>query len=107
MSTERETAMVEYKVVSRWAGWFGGWGSESDLGRVVNGCAGEGYRLVSTKAWLAFWWFAVPRKKLLLVFEREQNMVAHSYAGEQSWTAPYPAPPPQASVGVPVNEGPL
>ena len=59
-----------YKVVSKWCGWSGGWGSESDIAAFINAQASEGWRLVSTKASICAWWWFVPRKKLLLILER-------------------------------------
>ncbi len=59
-----------YHVISRWAGWFGGWGSESDIAQVLNEQAAVGWKLIRTETWLCFWWFFLPRKKLLLIFEQ-------------------------------------
>ena len=35
-----------YLVTSKWCGWFGGWGSENDIGRHVETTATGGYRLI-------------------------------------------------------------
>jgi len=63
-----------YKVVSKWCGWWGGWwggwGSESDITGLVNAQAGEGWRLISTKSQFCGWFWFLPRKKLLLIFEK-------------------------------------
>ena len=59
-----------YHVISRWAGWQGGWGSESDIANVLNEKAAAGWRLVRSETWFCLWFFFVPRKKLLLIFEQ-------------------------------------
>ena len=63
---------MEYLAESKWTGWFGGWGSESDIAAVITRRSGEGWRLVSTKSERALWNFWLPRIKLLMVFERER-----------------------------------
>jgi hypothetical protein len=59
-----------YKALSKWCGWWGGWGSESDIADLANEQAAQGWRLVSTKSQLCAWFWFVPRKKILLVFEK-------------------------------------
>ena len=63
---------MEYTVVSKWCGWFGGWGSESDVAQIMNGLARQGWRLLRTDVAFCAWWLCLPRKKLLMVFQREQ-----------------------------------
>jgi len=60
---------MEYRVVSKWCGWFGGWGSESDIAWLLND-SGEGGRLVRSESGLFLWWWLIPRRKVLFVFER-------------------------------------
>ena len=61
---------MEYGVDSKWTGWVGGWGSESDIASILNDWAEEGWRLVRSEAALCWWFWMIPRKKLLMVFER-------------------------------------
>ena len=63
---------MEYRVETKWAGWLGGWGSESDLAAILNRAASEGWRLTRTESQRAFWWWLpwLPRIKLLMIFER-------------------------------------
>lgn len=63
---------MEYLVESKWTGWFGGWGSESDIAAGMTRRSGEGWRLVSTKTERSAWMWCLPRIKLLMVFERER-----------------------------------
>jgi len=63
---------MEYTVISKWCGWFGGWGSENDVAEIMNGLARHGWRLLRTDVALCAWWWWLPRKKLLMVFQREQ-----------------------------------
>jgi len=65
--------MYEYTAVSKWCGFWGGWGSETDVARVLTDMAGQGWRLVQTeRSWFAWFWF-MPRPKVLLVFERQKS----------------------------------
>lgn len=75
--------MFEYRVESKWSGWAGGWGSESDIAGIMNGFAGQGWRLISTKNVHALWFWIVPRPKLLMVFERQVPIAGQA-----------PTPPP-------------
>lgn len=63
-----------YVVESKWCGWGGGWGSESDIARIMNRRAAQGYRLVATESkrcWcLVLLLVPVWRVKLLMMFER-------------------------------------
>jgi len=43
---------MEYRVISKWCGWFGGWGSESDIAWMLND-KGEGGRLVRSESGLS------------------------------------------------------
>lgn len=61
---------MEHMIISRWAGWWGGWGSESDLSKVINQRAAEGWTLRDTEASIFGWFWIIPRHKLLMVFER-------------------------------------
>lgn len=64
-----------YHVVTRWAGWIGGWGSESDIAQVLNEKAAAGWKLVRSESQFCGWWFFLPRKKLLLIFEQTKPVV--------------------------------
>jgi hypothetical protein len=72
----------EYRVEHIWAGFWGGFGSESHIQDVVNRYAGQGWRLRDMEASTFMWWFwpliimFLPRHKILLVFERQRNMTA-------------------------------
>jgi hypothetical protein len=61
---------MEYLTVSKWTGWFGGWGSEGDLSAVINQHAAQGWRLVRSESGVFAWMWFVPRHKVLLMFER-------------------------------------
>jgi hypothetical protein len=70
MSSLERRVDMEYRVESKWCGFWGGWGSERDLAGICNAVAGEGWRLIKTeRAWFAWFWF-LPRPKVLLIFER-------------------------------------
>ncbi len=67
---------MEYMVESRWTGWWGGYGGEGDIGKLLNIRAGEGWRLVRTETQHFLWFFFLPRVKLLLVWERQRQATA-------------------------------
>lgn len=73
-------AHMEYAAISKWTGWFGGWGSESDLAAVINGYGAEGWRLVRSENGLFLWMWFYPRRKVLLIFERPRAAVATGQA---------------------------
>jgi hypothetical protein len=64
--------VYEYKIISKWSGWWGGFGSENDIAAMINAEAAEGWRLVRSETsrflWFYMPWF--PRPRLLLIFER-------------------------------------
>ena len=67
-----------YKVVSKWCGWFGGWGSESNIKDLLEAStprSGQGWRLVRSESGIFAWWWFVPRRKILFVFEAEDDAV--------------------------------
>jgi len=59
-----------YVVESKWVGFWGGYGSEDDVARILNRRAAQGYRLVGTKTERSLWMWCMPRIKLLFFFER-------------------------------------
>ena len=59
-----------YKVTSKWCGFFGGWGSESDIAAHMEAAAQTGYRLVRTESQRAWWYWCLPRNKMLFIYER-------------------------------------
>ncbi len=63
--------VYEYAVVSKWTGFFGGWGSEDDIGVVVNELADKGFRLVRSESARFLWFWFVPRVKVLMFFEHQ------------------------------------
>lgn len=65
---QRQAAPPRYVVLSKWVGWAGGWGSETDIADIMNSMYAQGYILVDTKDRKAWWngWF--PRHKLLMIF---------------------------------------
>ena len=60
-----------YLVSSKWCGWFGGWGSENNIGRHIETTATGGYRLIRTESRLRWWFWFIPRPKVLFIYERE------------------------------------
>lgn len=60
---------MQYKVVSKWCGWFGGWGSERDIAAVLNAAGAEGLHLVRSENGLFLWMWIIPRRKVVFVFE--------------------------------------
>lgn len=74
--------MYEYKVISKWAGWGGGWGSESDIAALANALGDDGWRLVRSEADGFRWFWIMPRRKVLLFFERA--MTARAAAAKPS-----------------------
>jgi len=65
---------MEYQVQTKWTGWLGGWGSERNIAALLNGPAAEGWRLARIDSKRALWWYAVPRIKLICIFERERSI---------------------------------
>lgn len=65
----------EYLVESQWAGFTGGYGSESYISQRLNQRAREGWTLFRTEANRCAWWGVVPRIKLLTIFERDAREV--------------------------------
>lgn len=63
---------MEYTVISKWCGWFGGWGSETDIAAMLTAQGAQGWRLVRSENGLFGWWWWLPRRKVLFVFERER-----------------------------------
>ena len=61
----------QYLVTSKWCGWFGGWGSENDIGHHVETTATGGYRLIRTESRRCWWFWFIPRPKVLFIYERE------------------------------------
>ena len=59
-----------YLVSSKWCGWWGGWGSENDISRHIESTSNPGWRLVRTECHIRWWWFFIPRPKVLFIFER-------------------------------------
>lgn len=59
----------QYRVISKWTGWWGGWGSEKNIADMLNACGAEGWNLVRSENSLFLWWF-LPRHKVLFIFER-------------------------------------
>lgn len=64
--------MYEYKTISKWAGWWGGWGSEDGIAGIINEEARAGWRLVRSESMRLFWGWILPRPKMLFIFERER-----------------------------------
>ena len=65
-----ERLVYEYKTITRWAGWWGGWGSEDSIAGTINEEARAGWRLVRWESMRLFWWWFLPRPKMLFIFER-------------------------------------
>lgn len=61
---------MEYIVESKWTGWFGGWGSETDIASIMTLRSTTGWRLVRTESKPFAWFWCIPRVKLLMVWER-------------------------------------
>jgi hypothetical protein len=64
--------MIEYAAESQWAGWSGGYGSESYIAERMNARSAQGWRLVRTEAHRSMWMWWFPRIKLLTIWEREK-----------------------------------
>lgn len=64
----RPAPKPRYVVQSKWCGWWGGWGSESDIAAILNKAAAEGYVLHDTRSQWNMWFFCIPRPKLLMIF---------------------------------------
>jgi hypothetical protein len=60
---------MRYAVISKWCGWFGGWGSESDIASALN-AVGPDWRLVRSENAIFAWMWLIPRRKIVFVFER-------------------------------------
>lgn len=67
MTQERQN---QYKVSSKWCGWFGGWGSEQDIATHIENEAAGGWRLVRAEAMRHGWFLFFPRPKIVFIFER-------------------------------------
>lgn len=63
----------EYCVESKWCGWFGGYGSETDLANRINVLGREGWTLVRTESGRHGWWWLIWRPKVLMIFERNTS----------------------------------
>ena len=57
-----------YRALSKWCGWFGGWGSESDIAEVLN--REPEWQLIRTDIAWSLWFYFVPRKKLLMILHK-------------------------------------
>lgn len=64
---------MEYAVESKWTGWFGGYGSESDIAARLNARSSEGWTLCRTEVMRVAWFWFLPRPKFLMVFERRRQ----------------------------------
>ena len=62
---------MQYKAVSRWCGWWGGFGSDQAITRRIEQETPGGWRLVSTASAVRFWLWCIPRPRVMFVFERE------------------------------------
>ncbi|MBF8255121.1 MAG: hypothetical protein HW375_28 [Anaerolineales bacterium] len=67
---------MQYLVISKWCGWYGGWGSESDIAALCNAQGAQGWRLVRSENGLFAWMYIILRRKVLLFFERETTPAA-------------------------------
>ena len=65
--------MYEYKTVSLWCGWFGGWGSIADIDEMIDFYAGLGWRLCEVVESTKWWYYVVPRSRVLMIFERSRS----------------------------------
>ena len=65
-----EAQRHEYRATSMWCGWWGGWGSEDDIAKHIERETTERWDLVSTKVSLRFWFWVVPRPKVLFIYSR-------------------------------------
>ena len=66
----QEAARHQYEVSSKWCGWWGGWGSYADMISHIEERTTEGWQLVETKNMLRFWWWLIPRPKVLFIYSR-------------------------------------
>jgi hypothetical protein len=69
---------------SYWTGFWGGWGNVEGIAGRLNQRARGGWRLVSTKSTLAFYFWIIPRPKLLMLYERDLPDAALSAPGQET-----------------------
>ncbi len=62
--------VLEYATDSRWVGWWGGYGSQEELTEAMNERARDGWRLVRIETGIFLWAGFLPRRRMLLVWER-------------------------------------
>jgi len=60
----------EYRVTSKWCGWWGGWGKEITIIRHIEETTVEGWQLTETKSMTRLWWWVLPRPKMLFIYSR-------------------------------------
>ena len=60
----------QYRITSRWCGWWGGWGSDDAIAHHIEQSSVVGWRLVRTESMTRWWLWIVPRPKVLFIFER-------------------------------------
>ena len=70
MRQEMTAQNYQYRVTSKWCGFFGGWGSESDIARHIETETTSGWQLVRTESKVLFWFWFLPRPKVLFIYER-------------------------------------
>ena len=87
-----ERLMYEYKTITKWAGWWGGWGSENDIADIINEEARAGWRLVRWESMRLFWWWFLPRLNMLFIFERART-AARIPTAPRLVREPAPSPP--------------
>ena len=72
----QEATVHRYEVTSKWCGWWGGWGSEAAIIRHIEETTmatitgSEGWRLIETRSTMRFWWWIIPRPKILFIYSR-------------------------------------
>ena len=72
----QEAARHQYEVTSKWCGWWGRWGSEAAIIRHIEETTratitgSEGWRLIETRSTMRFWWWIIPRPKILFIYSR-------------------------------------
>ena len=60
----------EYRVTSKWCGFWGGWGSENDIAKHIDTESTSGWRLTREDSSTCLWFWVIPRKKALFIYER-------------------------------------
>jgi len=65
-----EQTRYQYRVTSKWCGFWGGFGSEHAIVKHLEGETVGGWSLVGSKIHLRLWFWVIPRPKILFIYSR-------------------------------------